>query len=72
MGNRKLVMISISGITMILSLVSMLYFGNELDNIGTYESIELLYMLASQAVCGVGLVGLILALKISIPEEQSA
>jgi uncharacterized membrane protein YidH (DUF202 family) len=74
MGNRKLVIIIISVITMILGLISMLHFENELDKIGTYESINLLYMLASQAVCGVGLVGLIigLVLKNSIPEESSA
>ena len=66
--------IIISVITMILGLISMLHFENELDKIGTYESINLLYMLASQAVCGVGLVGLIigLVLKNSIPEESSA
>jgi uncharacterized membrane protein YidH (DUF202 family) len=73
MGNRKLVIIIISVITMILGLISMLHFENELDKIGTYESINLLYMLASQVVCGVGLVGLIigLVLKNSIPEESS-
>jgi len=48
----------------------MFYFSNELDKIGTYESINLLYMLASQAVCGIGLIGLIvgLGLKNSSPE----
>ena len=66
--------IIISVITMIIGLISMLHFENELDKIGTYESINLLYMLASQVVCGVGLVGLIigLVLKNSIPEESSA
>ena len=74
MENRKLVIIIISATTMIVGLISMFYFENELDKIGTYESINLLYMLASQAVCGVGLVGLIigLVLKNSIPEESSA
>ena len=74
MENRKLVIIIISVITMIIGLISMLHFENELDKIGTYESINLLYMLASQVVCGVGLVGLIigLVLKNSIPEESSA
>ncbi|HIA25225.1 MAG: hypothetical protein CXX81_03575 [Methanobacteriota archaeon] len=74
MEDRKLVIIIISVITMIIGLISMLHFENELDKIGTYESINLLYMLASQVVCGVGLVGLIigLVLKNSIPEESSA
>ena len=51
----------------------MFYFSNELDKIETYESINLLYMLISQAVCGVGLIGLVLglALKKSIPEDSS-
>ena len=40
----------------------MLYFENELDKIGTYESINLVYMLLSQALCGVGLIGLIIGL----------
>ena len=63
--------IIISVITMIVGLVSMFYFSNELDKIGTYESINLLYMLISQAVCGAGLIGLIvgLVLKKSIPEN---
>ena len=70
MENRKLVIIIISVITMIVGLVSMFYFSNELDKIGTYESINLLYMLVSQAVCGIGLIGLIvgLGLKNSSPE----
>jgi len=65
------VIIIISVITMIVGLVSMFYFSNELDKIGTYESINLLYMLISQAVCGAGLIGLIvgLVLKKSIPEN---
>ena len=73
MENRKLVIIIISAITMIVGLLFMFYFENELDKIGTYESINLLYMLASQAVCGVGLIGLVvgLGLKNSIPEESS-
>jgi hypothetical protein len=56
---------------MIAGLISMFYFSNELDKIGTYESINLLYMLSSQAVCGIGLVGLIvgLGLKNSSPES---
>ena len=72
MGNKKLVIIIISVITMIVGLFSMFYFSNELDKIGTYESINLLYMLVSQAVCGVGLIGLIvgLVLKNSIPEKS--
>ena len=73
MENRKLVIIIISVITMIVGLISMFYFSNELDKIGTYESINLLYMLVSQAVCVVGLIGLVvgLGLKNSIPEESS-
>jgi hypothetical protein len=72
MRNKKLVIIIISVITMIVGLISMFYFSNELDKIGTYESINLLYMLVSQAVCGVGLIGLIvgLVLKNSIPETS--
>ena len=70
MANTKLVILIISVITMIVGLISMFYFSNELDKIGTYESINLLYMLASQAVCGIGLIGLIvgLGLKNSSPE----
>ena len=68
MENRKLVIISISVIAMILSLISMFYFENELNKIGTYESINLLYMLASQAVCGAGLVGLIVGLVLKDEE----
>ena len=65
--------IIISATTMIVGLISMFYFENELDKIETYESINLLYMLASQAVCGIGLIGLVvgLGLKNSIPEESS-
>ena len=72
MENRKLVIIIISVITMIFALISMFYFSNELDKIGTYESINLLYMLVSQAVCGLGLIALIvgLGLKNSSPEES--
>ena len=70
MENKKLVIIIISVITMIVGLISMFYFSNELDKIGTYESINLLYMLISQAVCGIGLIMLIvgLGLKNSSPE----
>lgn len=65
--------IIVSFMAMIVGMISMFYFGNELDEIGTYESIYLLYMLVSQAVCGVGLIGLIvgLVLKNPIPEESS-
>ena len=62
METRKLTIISISVPTIIIGFLSMLYFENELDNIGTYESINLLYMLLSQALCGVGLIGLIIGL----------
>ena len=61
--NKRL---SISVIAIILGLIFMFYFENELDKIGTYESINLLYMVTSQVVCGAGVVGLIgslLALK---------
>ena len=73
MENRKLVIRIISIITIIFGIVSMSYFSNELDKIGTYESINLLYMLVSQAICGVGFIGLtvsLLAFKNSIPESQ--
>ena len=62
MENRKLAIIIISLITIIIGIVSMLYFEKKLDKIGTYESINLLYMLLSQALCGVGLIGLIIGL----------
>jgi len=67
MEHRK--RISISVIAMILGLIFMFYFSNELDKIGTYESINLLYMLASQAVCGAGLMGLIISLDVKRKEE---
>ena len=67
MEHRK--RISISVIAMILGLIFMFYFENELDKIGTYESINLLYMLASQAVCGAGVVGLIVSLLALKNEE---
>ena len=67
MEHRK--RISISVIAMILGLIFMFYFENELDKIGTYESINLLYMLASQAVCGAGLMGLIISLDVKRKEE---
>ena len=72
MENRKSVILIISVITMIVGLISMFYFSNELDKIGTYESINLLYMLSSQAVCGIGLIGLIvgLGLKNSSTKES--
>jgi len=70
MENRKSLIIIISTIIMITGLISMFYFSNELEKIGTYESIHLLYMLASQGACGIGLIGLIvgLGLKNSSPE----
>ena len=70
MENRKSLIIIISAIIMIAGLISMFYFSNELEKIGTYESIHLLYMLVSQGACGIGLIGLIvgLGLKNSSPE----
>ena len=62
METRELTIILISVPTIIIGFLSMLYFGNELDKIGNYESINLLYMLLSQALCGVGLIGLIIGL----------
>jgi hypothetical protein len=56
-------------IAIILGLIFMFYFSNELDKIGTYESINLLYMLASQAVCGAGVVGLIITLDLKRREK---
>ena len=67
MENRK--RISISVIAIILGLIFMFYFSNELDKIGTYESINLLYMLASQAVCGAGVLGLIVTLDLKRREK---
>ena len=67
MKNRT--QISLSVIAILLGLIFMFYFSNELDKIGTYESINLLYMLASQAVCGAGLVGLIISLDVKRKEE---
>jgi len=62
METRKLTIILISVTTIIIGFLSMLYFENKLNKIGTYESINLLYMLLSQALCGVGLIGLIIGL----------
>ena len=62
MENRELSITIISVLLIIIGFLSMLYFESELDRIGTYESINLLYMLLSQALCGVGLIGLILGL----------
>lgn len=62
MENRELSITVISVLLIIIGFLSMLYFENELDRIGTYESINLLYMLLSQALCGVGLIGLIIGL----------
>ena len=62
MKTRKLTVILISVPTIIVGFLSMLYFENELDKTGTYESINLVYMLLSQALCGVGLIGLIIGL----------
>ena len=68
MENKK--RISISVIAIILGLIFMFYFSNELDKIGTYESINLLYMLASQAVFFGGLVGLIVSL-LALKDEKA-
>ena len=64
--NKRL---SISVIAIILGLIFMFYFSNEIEMNRTYESINLLYMLASQAVCGAGLVGLIVSLLALKNEE---
>ena len=68
MENRK--RISTSVIAIILGLIFMFYFSNELDKIGTYESINLLYMLTFQAVCGAGVVGLIVSL-LALKDEEA-
>ena len=62
MENRELSITVISVLLIIIGFLSMLYFENKLDRIGTYESVNLLYMLLSQALCGVGLIGLIIGL----------
>ena len=62
METRELSIIIISVLTIIIGFLSMLYFENKLDQVGTYESINLLYMLLSQALCGVGFIGLIIVL----------
>lgn len=62
METRELSIIVISVFLIIIGFLLMLYFENELERIGTYESINLLYMLLSQALCGVGLIGLIIGL----------
>ena len=72
MGSSKLVIIIISAITLIVALISMFYFSNELEKIGTYESINLLYMLISQAVCGIGLIGLIVGLRLKNPSPEGS
>lgn len=67
MEDKKRVILIISVITMIVGLFSMFYFEAELDKMGTYESMNLLYMLASQAVCGAGLLGLLIGLRLKNP-----
>ena len=67
MENRELSITIISVLLIIIGFLSMLYFERELDRIGTYESINLLYMLLSQALCGVGLIGLIIGLVLKKP-----
>ena len=62
METRELSIIVISVFLIIIGFLLMLYFENELERIGTYESINLLHMLLSQALCGVGLIGLIIGL----------
>ena len=62
MDTRELSIIVISVFLIIIGFLLMLYFENELERIGTYESINLLYMLLSQALCGMGLIGLIIGL----------
>jgi len=52
----------ISSIMLIVGFGLAYYFGNKLDDIGTYESIYLLYMLISQGVCGFGLIGIVVGL----------
>ena len=47
---------------MIVGITSMFYFENKIVEIGTYESVNLLYMLVSQVMCGVGFIGLIIGL----------
>tara|TARA_B100001142_G_scaffold69131_1_gene69179 strand:- start:1251 stop:1460 length:210 start_codon:yes stop_codon:yes gene_type:complete len=62
METRRMTIFLISVPTIIIGFLSMLYFEDKLNKIGTYESINLLYMLLSQALCGVGLIGLIIGL----------
>jgi hypothetical protein len=58
--------ISLSSFAIILGLISMFHFSERIDEIGTYETIELAYMLASQVVCGLGFIGIAIGLKSSI------
>lgn len=62
MVSMKSVIIISSIIIIVLSLISMLFFENKLNELGTYESMNLLYMLISQALCGLGFIGIIIGL----------
>ena len=59
--------IATSTIMVILGLGLSYHFSTILDEIGTYESINLLYMLVSQGICGLGLVGLLIGFGLRAP-----
>lgn len=59
--------IATSAIMVIFGLGLSYHFSTILDEIGTYESINLLYMLVSQGICGLGLVGLLIGFGLRAP-----
>ena len=63
----KKVIIATSTIMAIVGLGLSYHFSTILDDIGTYESINLLYMLISQGICGLGLVGLLIGFVLRPP-----
>ncbi|MGY8703811.1 MAG: hypothetical protein ACKVI6_04975 [Candidatus Poseidoniales archaeon] len=52
----------ISSIMLIVGFGLAYYFSNKLDDIGTYELFYYAYMLISQGVCGLRLIGIVVGL----------
>ena len=63
----KKVIIATSTIMAIVGFGLSYHFSTILDDIGTYESINLLYMLISQGIGGLGLVGLLIGFGLRPP-----
>ena len=59
--------IATSTIMVIFGLGLSYHFSTILDEIGTYVSIKLLYVLVSQGICGLGLVGLLIGFGLRAP-----